>query len=609
MHHGDPSFDRRPDRTDRIAGGDVRADAERLGELIAAQRAVTAAAASGAGLDAVLHIAAEGARNLTGADGVVVEMRDGDHLVYRAAAGSAVAHLGVRVGFHGSLSGLCMRMGTALYAADTETDPRVDRAACRRVGIRSMVVVPVPHHGRYVGVVKLHNPEPHAFDDRDILSAQLIVGVISTGFIGEQEAKNVEALARSEAEAREQAALATAAAAEAEQANRAKDEFLATLSHELRTPLNAILGWTSVLRGPGSTADDLTYGLTVIDRNARAQARIVDDLLDVSRSVCGQLGLDVKRIDARSAVAEAVETVRPDADAKEVTVTLVAAGDAADLQVDADPVRLQQIAWNLLTNAVKFTPAGGTVTATLRRDGAGLELAVADTGQGIKPDFMAHLFERFRQQDGSFTRRHGGLGLGLSIVRQLVELHGGTVSADSAGEGRGATFAVRLPAPPTPAVAELAPVGSDAAAHAAGNAAAGSLGATVRLDGVRVLVVDDEPDAREVVGRLLRDQSADVLTAGSAAEAMVSLRENRPAVLVSDIGMPGRDGYDLIRDVRALPWADGGGVPAVALTAFARPGDRARALRLGYQAYLAKPVEPAELVAKLAALVRGHAGS
>ena len=404
-----------------------------------------------------------------------------------------------------------------------------------------------------------------------------------------------QALEQSEAQTR-------AALAEAEQAGRMKDEFLATLSHELRTPLNAIVGWTQILRAPGADADDLAEGLAVIDRNARAQTQIIEDILDMSRIISGKLRLDVQRVDLAQLVRAGADTVRPAADAKGVRLQVVL--DPLAGPITGDPGRLHQVFWNLLSNAVKFTPRGGRVQVVLERVNSHVEVGVTDTGEGIAAGFVPHVFDRFRQADGSTTRRHGGLGLGLAIVKQLVELHGGSVAVRSPGPGQGATFTVALPLTIThPAAADDAPTVAREHPSAEVPSDAQRL-ACDGLKGVAVLVVDDEPDARDVVRRLLEQCGAAVRTAGSAAEALLRLQARVPTVLVSDIGMPGEDGYALIRQVRALPPAQGGRVHALALTAYARAADRMRALEAGFQMHLSKPVEPAELVVTVAALAK-----
>ena len=389
-----------------------------------------------------------------------------------------------------------------------------------------------------------------------------------------------------------------AARTEAERVGRMKDEFLATLSHELRTPLNAILGWTQVLRGDPANTEDMEAGLTTIERNARAQNAIIEDLLDMSRIVSGKVRLDVQPLDLDQVVKSAVESMRPAADAK--SIRLQALIDPEARMISGDPNRLQQVFWNLLTNAIKFTPKGGKVQVVLERIHSHLEVSVIDSGEGIAPEFLPYVFDRFRQQDASTTRRHGGLGLGLAIVKQLVELHGGSIHVDSPGAGQGTTFRVLLPlwvvrAEAEPTVAREHP-------HATRDAALPIPADRLNLTGVKVLVVDDEADARALVQRLLEDCGAAVDTASSAAQALERIGVRLPDVLVSDIGMPGEDGFSLIRRVRALTAEEGGKVPALALTAYARSEDRLKVILEGFQAHLAKPVEAAELLALVASL-------
>ena len=395
-----------------------------------------------------------------------------------------------------------------------------------------------------------------------------------------------------------------AARLEAERNSRMKDEFLATLSHELRTPLNAILGWAQVLRSEDQgLSPDVRQGLGVIERNAQAQRQLIEDLLDMSRIISGKVRLDVQRVNLAAVIEAAVDSMRPAAEAKGIRIQQ--ALDPVAGPVKGDPARLQQVVWNLLANAVKFTPKGGRVQVVLERVNSHLEVVVSDTGAGIRPEFLPHVFDRFRQADASSTRQYGGLGLGLSIVKHLTELHGGSVRAKSPGEGMGATFTVMLPLMVMHESDTAAAAGEPPQAprlHPRSTAQESNPCGVPDLAGVRVLVVDDEPDARELIRRLLERCRVDVLTAGSAAEAMELFRRHRPDVLLSDIGMPGRDGYALMRDVRRLPAADGGRTPAVALTAFARSEDRTRAMLAGYHVHLAKPIESAELVATVASL-------
>ncbi|UQA59339.1 ATP-binding protein [Polyangium aurulentum] len=377
-----------------------------------------------------------------------------------------------------------------------------------------------------------------------------------------------------------------AARTEAERASRLKDEFLSTVSHELRTPLNAILGWSQILGQRVSGKDkDLEKGIAVIDRNARAQVQLIEDLLDMGRIISGKVHLEMQTVDLHDVVAAALSSAAPSAAAKGIELEKLSRPGVGTVR--GDPNRLQQVVWNLLSNAIKFTPKGGRVKVTLVRVDGRVEMAVEDAGQGIAPEFLPYVFERFRQADGSISRKHGGLGLGLSIVKNLVELHGGTVRAMSAGEGKGATFTVELP---------LAIVHLPAGASASGEEESAD------LSGISVLFVDDAQDNHELVRRFLEDRKARVRTAGSGQEALGLLERERPDVIVSDIGMPGMDGYELIRRVRALPPEQGGDVPALALTAFARAEDRNKALLAGFQAHLSKPVQPAELTLAIGSL-------
>ena len=386
--------------------------------------------------------------------------------------------------------------------------------------------------------------------------------------------------------------LEQAARKQAEEANRTKDEFLATLSHELRTPLNAILGWVQVLRTGKLDPAAGARALETIERNARSQAQLIADLLDVSRIITGKLRLDFKPVELRRIIDSALETVRPAADAKGILLDISIGPLASPVLGDAD--RLQQVIWNLLSNAIKFTPRAGRVEVRLREEGGNAVLRVSDSGIGIRPDFLPYVFDRFRQAEGSITRTHGGLGLGLSIVRHLIELHGGTAEVESAGEGEGATFSVRLPLR-----GELA---EDDPLDRTGVTSPGLFSTPDLLTGVRVVVVEDEADTRELLSLSLQQCGAEVAAFGSVPEALASFDLVVPDVLLSDIGVPGEDGYSLIRKVRALPPALGGNVPAAALTAYARAEDRLRALEAGYQTHLAKPVDPAELIATVARL-------
>jgi PAS domain S-box-containing protein len=376
--------------------------------------------------------------------------------------------------------------------------------------------------------------------------------------------------------------------AEAEKANSLKDEFLATVSHELRTPLNAVLGWAQMLRSGTVPAERQGAALDTIERNARTQAQLIDDLLDVSRILSGKLQLEVGAVQISDVVSHALETVRPAADAKQVRLQATLDSHCT---VMGDAARLQQVIWNLLSNAVKFTPKAGRVQIVLARDDSAVALSVIDTGQGIDASFLPHVFERFRQADGGITRRVGGLGLGLSIARHLVEAHGGTIEARSEGLGKGASFTVRLPMSPA-----LGRSGNGLPLVAAG------LDSPQHVDGVRILVVDDEPDTRVMLRNLLETYGATVATAASAAEALALLDTQHIDLLLSDIGMPEADGCSLIRDIRSLEDQTKADIPAIALTAYARTQDRTRVLLAGFTSHMPKPVEPLELLAMVATL-------
>ena len=379
----------------------------------------------------------------------------------------------------------------------------------------------------------------------------------------------------------------------AQRATRVKDEFLATLSHELRTPLSAILGWTQILlKGNTVGAADQRRAIEVIDRNARAQVQLIDDLLDLSRIMAGKIRLDVQQVSMPDIVQKAIDSAMPAAQAKDIRVRSLL--DPSNTVVSADSGRLQQVVWNLLSNAIKFTPKGGQVQVLLQRVNSHIELSVTDTGIGIPPSFLPLVFDRFSQRDSSTTRTHGGLGLGLAICKQLIELHGGTIRVASAGEGHGSTFFVELPVSLMQS--------DDSREHPGVESEPVDSPALPRLDGVHVFAIDDEPDAREVLTRVLEGQGAVVTVFTSAPDALAALQSTRPSVIVSDVGMPGMDGYQMIRSLRADEARDSR-IPALALTAFARSEDRKRSLQAGFQAHLAKPFDVAELVLLVAALV------
>jgi PAS domain S-box-containing protein len=381
---------------------------------------------------------------------------------------------------------------------------------------------------------------------------------------------------------------------EAERANRLKDEFLATISHELRNPLNAILGWAHMMRVGKLNEANAERAVETIYRNAKSQAQLVADLLDVSRIISGKLRLDVRTVDLISIVNAAIDSIRPAADAKSIRLQTMMDPAAGPISGDAD--RLQQIVWNLLTNAVKFTPKGGRIQVKLQRVNSHVEIVVSDSGVGISKEFLPHVFDRFRQADASTTRIHGGLGLGLSIVHQLVDLHGGSVTVQSEGEGQGATFTITLPF-----VGVISQKESEAV-HPTQSEEILSLDGLPSLQGLKVLVVDDEADTRELIGEVLKECGSEVIITRSAAEALEAIEQHQPDILISDLGMPDEDGYSLIEKIRALPSERGGNIPAAALTAYARAEDRMRVLRSGFQFHLPKPVDSAELVTVVASL-------
>ncbi len=487
--------------------------------------------------------------------------------------------------------------------ADVQADPRYGQLAPHHgmppghLPVRSYLAVPViARSGEVIGGLFFGHDARDVFTER---SERLIVGIAAQAAIAIDNARMYETARRTADERTQLLEAERAARLELERVGLMKDEFLATLSHELRTPLNAVLGWAEILLSRAKDDADTRRGLETIARNARAQAKLIEDLLDMNRIVSGKIRLDVQRLELATIIESAIESVRPSADARSIVVRRVL--DPYAGPVFGDPNRLQQIVWNLLTNAVKFTPKGGRIDVLLERVDSHVEITVHDSGMGISPEFLPHLFERFRQADSSTTRRHGGLGLGLSIVKQLVELHGGTIRAHSAGEGSGATFTVHLP---VRAVRDPAPPPREHPTTGRNRIVTLPM---VSLDGIRVLVVDDEPDARELVSSVLTDAGAEVFTAASADDGLLAVATHRPDLIVSDIGMPDRDGYQFIRDVRSLAPVDGGRTPAIALTAFARSEDRTRVMLAGYQVHVSKPIEPQELVATIKSIAGNRA--
>jgi PAS domain S-box-containing protein len=448
---------------------------------------------------------------------------------------------------------------------------------------QALAAVPLIVEGRTIGAMGLTFREVQKFDEDD-RAFMLAISRLC--------AQAIERARLYQAERRMRA--------EAEEANRTKDEFLATLSHELRTPLTAMLGWTRMLRMDMLDEATAARALDIVERNARVQAQLIEDLLDVSRIITGKLRLDVRPIELLPVIKAAIDSVHPAANAK--NIELQTALDPLAGPISGDPNRLQQIIWNLLANAVKFTNRDGQVKISLERAPSHVEIIVSDTGQGITPDFLPYVFDRFRQADGSSTRLHGGLGLGLAIVRHLVELHGGTVRAHSLGEGQGATFNVQLP------LAQLRNANFGLRIeeeHSSDFQSAIRNPQSAILRGLRVLVVDDEEDARYLIKTVLESQGAEVVAVRSAREALDALEREMPDVLISDIGMPDEDGFALIRQVRARTEAEGGGIPAAAVSAYVGEDNRRQALAAGFQLHVAKPVDPEELIAVVQQLTKG----
>jgi PAS domain S-box-containing protein len=483
---------------------------------------------------------------------------------------------------------------------DVKKDPRYGKNSpyygmpTGHLPVTSYLAVPViSRSGEVYGGLFFGHPEEGIFTDR---AARIIEGLAAQAAIAMDNARLFESAQKARGEAERAAVENERLYQQAQESSQLKEEFLATVSHELRNPLNAILGWSRMLRAGQVSEASIPKALDTIERNAQAQAQLIDDLLDVSRIMTGKLRMDVRPADPNLFIDAAMEAVKPAAEAKGIRLQRIL--DTGMISVPGDPIRLQQVIWNLLSNAIKFTTRGGHVQVRLERVNSHVEIIVSDTGQGIEPEFLPHVFDRFRQADQRTTRQHGGLGLGLAIAKNLVELHGGEVQAASPGAGQGATFTVRLPVVPVyqmdmdsgrvhPAARDLLP----------------PTGCADRLDGTTILVVDDEPDTRELLKAGLKNCGAEVAVVGSAAEAFATLQNQIPDIIISDIGMPDVDGYELIRELRSMPGNQAGRVPAIALTAYARVEDRLRALRSGYQMHVPKPVELAELVAVVHSLI------
>jgi PAS domain S-box-containing protein len=554
----------------------ARAEAEHSAESIRRLQAVTDSALVRLTLDDLLREMLARIRELLATDAAAILLltEDGQSLSVRATIGWKEAATGLRVPFGQGVAG-SIAASRAPFVVEDISAAEVINPVLRR-NARSLIGAPLIVEGRLIGVIHADTTRPRRFTEDDVRLLQLAADRVALAI---EHARLYEV----ERQARRQA----------EDANRLKDEFLSTVSHELRTPLTAINGWALMLRAGRLDAAQSERALETIVRSARSQNQLIDDLLDVSRIITGRMRLAVAPLNLGSVIKAAVETVRPAAEAKGIRLSALIAPEAEAVSGDAE--RLQQVVWNLLSNAVKFAPQGGRVEVRLERADSHVEIVVADNGQGIKPEFLPYVFERFRQEDGGTNRQQGGLGLGLAIVRNIVELHGGTVHAASEGLGKGATFTVALP------IASVRAVAPDESRDkvVGGRLAPENPSA---LAGVRALFVDDEADARELITMMLAQGGAEVRTAVSATEALASCDEWRPDVLISDIGMPGEDGYMLMKKLRARESERGGHIPAIALTAYGRQEDRMRALSVGYEYHIPKPVDPAELLAVVASL-------
>jgi PAS domain S-box-containing protein len=555
----------------------ARAEAEHAAESIRRLQAVTDSALARLTLDDLLREMLARIRELLATDSAAILLlaEDGQSLSVRATIGFEDAATGLRVPFGKGVVGSIAASRAPLIVEDISA-AEVISPVLRRYA-RSLIGAPLIVEGRLIGVIHADATKPRRFTEADVRLLQLAADRVALA-IEQTRLYEVERQARRQAE----------------EANRMKDEFLALVSHELRSPLNAILGYAALLRYGGLDAMKVMEAAEVIERGGKAQAQLIDDLLDTARIISGKLRLELGPVDLVSVIEQAVQTIRPAADAKGITLGTDLPSEIG--QITGDPVRLQQVVWNLLSNAVKFTPQGGRVEARLDRADPYIRIIVSDTGKGISPDFLTYVFDRFRQADASSARRHGGLGLGLALVKYLVELHGGTIEAESAGEGQGATFKVTLPVR-----AVATPPGESGGAPV-------TVKSSGELAGVRALVVDDADDARELIGTALTQYGADVVAVSSAAEAYALITATpphwRPDVIVSDIEMPVEDGYSLIRRVREWESALGAHMPAVALTAYGGAEDRVCALNAGFQTHVVKPVDPDELATVIMSFFR-----
>jgi signal transduction histidine kinase/ActR/RegA family two-component response regulator len=557
-----------------VEAGRQRREAEVLAELA---RSINTAQ----DVSTVLQRVVDGAKELCRCDLTSVALRETESgsIVMRNRAGEyrgAQDRFVVEPGR--GAGGLVLESGSPFRSDNMAEDARITRADAELVELEGLVatlVVPIMVGGRVEGLLYVHRRMPKSFDDR---TEAVLLQLAEYAAIA---IHNMRMLAH-EHQMR----------AEAESASRTKDEFLATLSHELRSPLQPLLNWAYLLRSPNLDPASAERALDAIERSTKTLGQLIEDLLDVSRIVTGKLRLQARPVRLPAVVRAAMEAVETAAVAKSVTLEARVESDLP--AVMGDPDRLQQVLWNLLSNGIKFTPKGGRVTVTVAGRNSEVLLTVADTGAGIKREFLPHVFERFRQAESSTNRAYGGLGLGLAIVRHLVELHGGSVAVQSEGEGQGATFSVSLPVAAATRAAERAP---------AAVSTEGPVGQS--LAGLRLLIVDDEADAREVMRFMLERGGAQVRIADSAAQALDAIREERPDLLISDIGMPVEDGYVLVRRLRAMEEGLGRRLPAIALTAYASEEDTRRAFTAGFDAHLSKPVDPARLIDIAAGLAAG----
>ncbi|HET9388499.1 MAG TPA: ATP-binding protein [Steroidobacteraceae bacterium] len=574
----------------------------RLGQAVAAQL----------DLDRIVQLVTDAAKQLTNAAYAAffynVMKEEESYWLYALSGASREAFAGFPNPRNTAVFGPTFRGEGIVRSDDIRLDPRYGHNApfngmpAGHLPVCSYLAVPVSlHTGEVIGGLFLGHPNPGVFTDRSErltlgLAAQASIAIANGRLFGslrEQESKLKDAAAERERLLDSE----RAARSEAEHLSHMKDEFLATLSHELRTPLNAIQGWAALLRQQGANAQDRERGLETIERNVRAQTQIVNDLLDMSRIISGKIHLEVQPVQLHELIDNAIDAIHQSADARHIRIHKVL--DSSVGWVRGDPNRLQQVLWNLLSNAVKFTPPGGRVQVVLERVNSHVEIVIEDTGVGIKAEFLPYVFDRFRQGDPSITRRYGGLGLGLSIVKTLIELHGGSVRVKSAGEDQGSTFVVVLPISHVRA--------EDVAAERPPMFASPDPLETIelpRLDEVHVLIVDDDQDGRTLIARILSERGALPTCAAGGLTALDLLRSRHFDVILSDIGMPDMDGYELLRQVRTLDSSRQNPIPAIAITAYARPEDRQRSLLAGYHMHLSKPIEARELIAGIASLLQ-----